>query len=258
MIHALADGIAMGASASSTDDQLRWIVFGAILIHKVPTALGLCSVLVGRGLSKADTFQALVLFSLCTPLGAVLVYLGLQVLFSFDGGADGSGDLTGGGTAIRSLGIGATLTFSGGTFLFVAMHALEDAIDDSPESPHPGTFSSEEVGNQSAAKVSKPLTDLSTDASQDLLSHSDHPAGLWMARSDGSTFPTTDQATLSLGSEDEESEAEWNERSIVPEPRRPAWKRTNAPSQSTRIVLVLVGSLIPRSVQLLVGSHHHH
>lgn len=148
MIHALADGIAMGASANSTDEQLRWIVFGAILIHKAPTAFGLCSVLMARGLSKPDTLKALALFSLCTPIGAIVIYLGLQLLFNFNklvsssinlftataataaaAAADTAADGSSSTNLIRQLSIGATLTFSGGTFLFVAMHALEDVTD---------------------------------------------------------------------------------------------------------------------------------
>jgi ZIP Zinc transporter len=72
LIHAVADGIAMGASIASSNPGLRWIIFAAIMIHKAPASFGLCSVLLSRGLLKRDIAKALLIFSLCTPLGAVL------------------------------------------------------------------------------------------------------------------------------------------------------------------------------------------
>ncbi|KAL8816539.1 MAG: hypothetical protein Q9191_008312, partial [Dirinaria sp. TL-2023a] len=52
-IHAAADGIALGASSSSsTTKSLSFIIFLAIMVHKAPAAFGLTSVLLKQGLGK--------------------------------------------------------------------------------------------------------------------------------------------------------------------------------------------------------------
>ncbi len=52
VIHAAADGIAMGASSTTSDMKLGFIIFAAIMIHKAPAAFGLTSLLLKQGLSK--------------------------------------------------------------------------------------------------------------------------------------------------------------------------------------------------------------
>ncbi|EPQ29086.1 uncharacterized protein PFL1_03375 [Pseudozyma flocculosa PF-1] len=113
LIHAFADGIAMGASAGSGDSSLTLIVFFAIMVHKAPASFGLCTLLISQRLSRADIRKGVALFSLAAPLGAVTTYVLISLLF---------GGSTGGG--IDSKHIGIALLFSGGTFLFVAMHAV--------------------------------------------------------------------------------------------------------------------------------------
>ncbi|CBQ68230.1 conserved hypothetical protein [Sporisorium reilianum SRZ2] len=122
LIHASADGIAMGASAQSGDQTLTMVVFVAIMVHKAPAAFGLCAMLMAQRLSRTSIRKAVAVFALASPLGAVLTY-GLLALF-FDSGLatahGGSGDAAG----IDGKSIGTALAFSGGTFLFVAFHAV--------------------------------------------------------------------------------------------------------------------------------------
>jgi zinc transporter 9 len=105
VIHAAADGIAMGASATSSSTKLGFIVFVAILVHKAPAAFGLTSVLLKQGLSKRAARGHLIVFSLASPLGALTTWLLIKVL---------------GGHAAGERGhwwTGMLLLFSGGTFL---------------------------------------------------------------------------------------------------------------------------------------------
>ncbi|GAA5868788.1 hypothetical protein JCM1840_005117 [Sporobolomyces johnsonii] len=130
LAHSLADGISLGASSLSTsptsslslspasdDDSstpLQLIVFLAIMLHKAPTAFALSSLLTSSpSNSPGFTRRALLLFSLVAPVGAVVTYLLLSLLGA--GPASGTGWYT-----------GLALVFSGGTFLFVATHAVRE------------------------------------------------------------------------------------------------------------------------------------
>jgi zinc transporter 9 len=104
VIHAAADGIAMGASATSSNMKLGFIIFIAIMIHKAPAAFGLTAVLLRQGLSKRTARVHLIAFSLAAPIGAISTWLFMSVL-------------GGGGVAGDSWWTGMLLLFSGGTFL---------------------------------------------------------------------------------------------------------------------------------------------
>lgn len=106
VIHAAADGIAMGASASSSDMKLGFIIFIAIMIHKAPAAFGLTSVLLKQGLSKRAARGHLIIFSLAAPFGALSTFLLVHLL--------GSGGI---GGEKGQWWTGMMLLFSGGTFL---------------------------------------------------------------------------------------------------------------------------------------------
>lgn len=105
VIHAAADGIAMGASAASSDTTLGFIVFLAIMIHKAPAAFGLTSVLLKQGLSKRAARGHLIVFSLASPFGAWTTF----VLVALLGG--------GGDSQFDQWWTGMLLLFSAGTFL---------------------------------------------------------------------------------------------------------------------------------------------
>lgn len=105
VIHAAADGIAMGASSTTEDTKLGFIIFIAIMIHKAPAAFGLTSVLLRQGLSKRAARAHLIVFSLAAPVGA----LGTWLLITLLGG--------GGEGAHGQYWTGMLMLFSGGTFL---------------------------------------------------------------------------------------------------------------------------------------------
>ncbi|KAI1431414.1 Zinc/iron permease [Xylaria sp. CBS 124048] len=114
VIHAAADGIAMGASVSSPDKKLGLIVFIAIMVHKAPAAFGLTSILLKQGLSKRAARGHLIVFSLASPFGAWLTF----ILVGFLGG--------GGQGEVSQWWTGMLLLFSAGTFLYVSMHAMQE------------------------------------------------------------------------------------------------------------------------------------
>ncbi|BGP15800.1 hypothetical protein JCM10213_005718 [Rhodosporidiobolus nylandii] len=132
--HSLADGISLGASSLATAasasaatataqaDQsqgagrsLQLIVFLAIILHKAPTAFALSSLLSSSPASSpAFVRRALALFALTAPVGAVITYLALSALGRSE---EGPG---------MEWYTGLALVFSGGTFLFVATHAVRE------------------------------------------------------------------------------------------------------------------------------------
>ena len=107
VIHAAADGIALGASSSGPSTGLSFIIFIAIMVHKAPAAFGLTSVLLKQGLTKREARGHLILFSLAAPAGALITYFLAQGL-----GGSGPGD-----AASTKWWTGILLLFSGGTFL---------------------------------------------------------------------------------------------------------------------------------------------
>ncbi|KAF2836695.1 Zinc/iron permease [Patellaria atrata CBS 101060] len=117
VIHSLADGIALGASSTTAASNLSFIIFLAIMLHKAPAAFGLTSVLLKQGLPKRAARAHLLVFSVAAPAGALATWavvhaLGREIM----GGEEGTGFAT-----------GVVLLFSGGTFLYVAMHSVQEA-----------------------------------------------------------------------------------------------------------------------------------
>ncbi|KAM0436148.1 hypothetical protein ACHAPT_003040 [Fusarium lateritium] len=113
VIHAAADGIAMGASSTTSDMKLGFIIFVAIMIHKAPASFGLTSLLLKQGLSKRAARGHLIVFSLAAPFGAISTWILITLL----GGSKVEGD---------HWWTGMLLLFSGGTFLYVAMNAMQE------------------------------------------------------------------------------------------------------------------------------------
>lgn len=69
--HSLLDGVALGASLAFP--PLTLAVFLAIVIHKVPSAISLSSILMYDGAySREKIIKLSLLFSLTTPIGAIL------------------------------------------------------------------------------------------------------------------------------------------------------------------------------------------
>ncbi|KAJ8327253.1 hypothetical protein BDV3_000362 [Batrachochytrium dendrobatidis] len=114
VVHAAADGIALGAASTSGADKLELIVFAAIMLHKAPSAFGLCTYLLQEGHSRRAIRQQLLIFSAAAPISAMITFL---ALFQ----ADLSDPYS------TQLWTGILLLFSAGTFLYVAtIHVLPE------------------------------------------------------------------------------------------------------------------------------------
>jgi zinc transporter 9 len=107
VVHACADGIALGASSTAPSTSLSLVIFFAIMLHKAPAAFGLTSVLLKQGLSKKTARTHLAFFSLAAPAGALATW---AIVHTF-----GRGRL--GGDEGLTWSTGWVLCFSGGTFL---------------------------------------------------------------------------------------------------------------------------------------------
>ncbi|KAK3067201.1 hypothetical protein LTR53_016068 [Teratosphaeriaceae sp. CCFEE 6253] len=118
VIHGAADGIALGAS-STTTSRLTFIIFLALMIHKAPAAFGLTSVLLKQGLSKRGARAHLIIFSLAAPVGALLTWSGAHLL--------GYSSSVLGDSTNTEFATGVLLLFSGGTFLYVAVHTMQES-----------------------------------------------------------------------------------------------------------------------------------
>ncbi|CAE6456873.1 unnamed protein product [Rhizoctonia solani] len=104
IIHSMADGLALGASARSGQNALEAIVFLAIIVHKAPTALALCTALMPH-LPRQSIRRHITAFALTSPLAALMTYFLVEFLGEHDSLAKWTG---------------IALLFSGGTFLYVA------------------------------------------------------------------------------------------------------------------------------------------
>ncbi|KAI9885615.1 MAG: alpha subunit of pyruvate dehydrogenase [Watsoniomyces obsoletus] len=107
VIHAAADGIALGASTSSSNMNLGFMVFLAIMFHKAPAAFGLTSVLLKQGMGKRRARSHLLIFSLAAPVGALTTWSFVNVAGRGRIGADEE----------TQWWTGILLLFSAGTFL---------------------------------------------------------------------------------------------------------------------------------------------
>uniref|UniRef100_A0A0N4Z4G4 Zinc transporter ZIP9 n=1 Tax=Parastrongyloides trichosuri TaxID=131310 RepID=A0A0N4Z4G4_PARTI len=113
VVHAAADGIALGSAAASSKNDVQFIVFFAIMLHKAPAAFGLVSFLMLEGLEKFRIKKHLMVFSLSAPITAILTY---QILLIFNSESIKESSST-----------GILLLFSAGTFLYVAtVHVIPE------------------------------------------------------------------------------------------------------------------------------------
>ena len=100
--HAAADGLAVGASVSSSTET-GLIVFVAIMLHKGPAAFGLSSFLKHIDIEASKAKMYLILFALSSPIMAIFTFFALKdTSFATDDN------------------IALTLLFSAGTFIYVA------------------------------------------------------------------------------------------------------------------------------------------
>eukprot|EP00096_Caligus_rogercresseyi_P012563 TRINITY_DN5308_c0_g1_i1.p1 TRINITY_DN5308_c0_g1~~TRINITY_DN5308_c0_g1_i1.p1 ORF type:complete len:282 (+),score=76.24 TRINITY_DN5308_c0_g1_i1:211-1056(+) len=112
VVHAAADGIALGAAATTNQTDVEIIVFLAIMLHKAPAAFGLVTYLLQQGLDRNKARKHLIIFALSAPVTSIATFISLQ--------HRGGGSDTIGATGIAML-------FSAGTFLYVAtIHVLPE------------------------------------------------------------------------------------------------------------------------------------
>ncbi|CAG5117495.1 unnamed protein product [Candidula unifasciata] len=113
VVHAAADGVALGAAITLAETHITMIVFVAIMLHKAPAAFGLVSFLLHEGLDRTRIRKHLAVFSVAAPLLAVITYIALS--------QQNKEALSG----IQTTGI--AMLFSAGTFLYVAtVHVLPE------------------------------------------------------------------------------------------------------------------------------------
>ena len=85
VVHAAADGIALGAAAATNQLDVEIIVFLAIMLHKAPAAFGLVTFLLHEGLDRNRTRKHLMIFSVSAPSLALLTFISLAWTSSNDG-----------------------------------------------------------------------------------------------------------------------------------------------------------------------------
>ncbi|XP_048586452.1 zinc transporter ZIP9 [Nematostella vectensis] len=113
VVHAAADGIALGAAVSTSKTDVEMIIFLAIMLHKAPAAFGLSTFLLHEGLDRNRIRRHLVVFAAAAPIMALVTFFGLgqsgkEVFSSVNG-------------------TGFAMLFSAGTFLYVAtVHVLPE------------------------------------------------------------------------------------------------------------------------------------
>jgi len=109
VIHGIADGLALGiahvaGSSSGGANALSLVVFFALILHKAPTTLAFTTSIISTNIPRSKCKTYLAIFSLSTPLSALIT----NTVSSFLGNGD-KGDLP-----------GLALLVSGGTFLYVS------------------------------------------------------------------------------------------------------------------------------------------
>lgn len=155
VVHAAADGIALGASMTTSNVSFENLVFIAIMVHKGPAAFGLVSFLLHEGVELKTIRKHLFIFSAAAPLLAFTSYFTLQIAAQMNGNLTH----TGGGNA---------LLFSGGTFLYVAaVHVLPEIASQShhqyravPANVDSGSIESGAELSPSVKSKSMPLVNL--------------------------------------------------------------------------------------------------
>lgn len=123
VVHAAADGVALGAAATTSHHDVEMIVFLAIMLHKAPAAFGLASFLLHEGYDRQKIRKHLGIFSLSAPLLTLLTYFCI--------GQDQKETLN----SVNATGI--AMLFSAGTFLYVAtVHVLPELTNRATNGHH--------------------------------------------------------------------------------------------------------------------------
>lgn len=140
VVHAAADGVALGAAATTNQTDVEIIVFLAIMLHKAPASFGLVTYLLHEGLERGRVRKHLLVFSLAAPVLAVLTYLLLTL--------HGQGNLN------TLAATGTAMLFSAGTFLYVAtVHVLPEVTNVGHGHSHGGGGGGDKAGFSKAELV---------------------------------------------------------------------------------------------------------
>ncbi|KAH8376043.1 hypothetical protein KR093_010963 [Drosophila rubida] len=127
VVHAAADGVALGAAATTSHQDVEIIVFLAIMLHKAPAAFGLVSFLLHAKVERQQIRRHLGIFSLSAPLLTLLTYFGI--------GQEQKETLN----SVNATGI--AMLFSAGTFLYVAtVHVLPELTQREQSSHSPSSL----------------------------------------------------------------------------------------------------------------------
>ncbi|CAD6576125.1 MAG: hypothetical protein CYPHOPRED_005878 [Cyphobasidiales sp. Tagirdzhanova-0007] len=192
VVHALADGISLGAASmaniqlpgNNTGDSagLGFLIFISLIVHKAPVAFSLSTLLLSHSHGLASRLQysqikrSLIVFSLATPLGALVTWLLLRIITlaswsdSMDESTeeDGNIDAVLGGSLRGRMEFwtGMALLFSAGTFLFVSTHVMADIEASNQSAVHLPITSGEEAwslrANQRRTKIGLFLAGMAT------------------------------------------------------------------------------------------------
>ncbi|KAI5965445.1 hypothetical protein KGF57_000711 [Candida theae] len=112
LVHAAVDGVSLGSSFANKDSTLQFAMVIALIIHKIPTAFSLGTILSKEGMQDNLILIHLGLFALSTPIStwvtfAILAMSSTQIQFF----------------------TGSLLLFSSGTFLYVVYHVVHEFED---------------------------------------------------------------------------------------------------------------------------------
>lgn len=142
VVHAAADGLALGAAAGLRKVEVELIIFLAIMLHKAPAAFGFTSFLILEGHDRYSARKHLLAFALAAPVAAFLSYFGLvRIMYT-----------------VQLPITGVAMLFSAGTFLYVAtVHVLTEITQNSHQHSHTSDLgaSSSSAGSGSSSKLSK-------------------------------------------------------------------------------------------------------
>ncbi|MCP9256864.1 Zinc transporter ZIP9 [Dirofilaria immitis] len=118
VVHAAADGVALGSASATNRTAVQFVVFLAIMLHKAPAAFGLVSFLLVEGVERFRIRRHLIIFSIAAPLSAIITYYLIVVVENDKFSADSA--------------TGILMLFSAGTFLYVAtVHILPELMSSS-------------------------------------------------------------------------------------------------------------------------------
>lgn len=121
ILHAFIDGISLASSFALDNSSMGIIFFMIIIIHKIPTAFSLTSILIKESFHLKLIQTHLMVFSLMTPIGAIITYF---IIFIFN--------------IKNQFPIAILFLFSAGTFLYVIHHVMAEVASRSdPSTNHP-------------------------------------------------------------------------------------------------------------------------